>query len=81
MVAVKLDVSVPSEIRDRLKRVAPAGKRSTFVAEAIREKLEAIERERFEAKLEAGYREMAEEHARLAAAAFADQSTVATRGG
>lgn len=51
-----------------------------FVAIAIREKLELLERQRLESELEKGYKEMAEEHSRIVQVAHQDQSRVALRG-
>jgi len=80
MSAVKVGFTIPRELEERLRRSVEARQRSQFVAGAIRDKLEAVERQRLEAELEAGYQEMAEEHRRIVLAALDAQSTVALRG-
>lgn len=79
MGAVKVDFTIPKELEERLRKSVEAGQRSIFVAAAIRDRLEAIERQRLEAELEAGYQEMSEEHRRLVRAAQDAQSMVALR--
>ena len=80
MSAVKVDFTIPRELEERLRRLVEAGQRSMFVAIAIREKLELLERQRLESELEKGYKEMAEEHSRIVQVAHQDQSRVALRG-
>ncbi len=80
MSAIKVDFTIPREVDERLRLQVEAGQRSAFVAAAIRERLEALERERMEQLLEKGYKEMASEHLKMAREAFETQALVALRG-
>ncbi len=55
MSAVKVDFTIPQELEEKLRQTIEARQRSRFVAQAIREKLLALERERIKAELKEGY--------------------------
>ncbi len=80
MGAVKVDFTIPKELDKRLRQAVGGGQRSTFVANAISEKLEALERQRMELELERGYKEMASEHDRIVELAFDTQAKVVLGG-
>lgn len=63
--AVKADFTIPMAILQRLKRIIQSQRRSAFVAEAIAEKLDAIERARLKAELREGYLATRDENAVL----------------
>ena len=50
-----MDFTIPRDLRERLEHAVEPGQRSAFVAVAIREKLNAVERERIRAILREGY--------------------------
>ena len=58
---VKMTFTIPEEISDRLKEQVIQSKRSAFVANALKEKLQDLERERLEQELIEGYIETREE--------------------
>ena len=68
MNAVKVDFTIPREVRDRLWRQVDAGRRSSFVAAAIREKLTRLEQENVRSALREGYAATREEDAEINAA-------------
>lgn len=65
MSAVKVDFTIPSDLDERLRQSVEAGKRSNFVADAIREKLAALEREKVRAELREGYLATRDEDAEI----------------
>jgi len=62
----KVTLSFPSDLVRKVKERAPKGEVSRFVAEAVREKLEAEERARLREELKEGYRARAALHKELA---------------
>jgi len=60
----RLSIQISSEIRNKLSRAsALQGKKiSTLVRESIEEKLEQIEKKRFEEEMKSAYQELAQEN-------------------
>ncbi len=52
---VRMNITIPKELADSLNRVAGARKRSGFISEAIREKIERKEKQGIDDILEEGY--------------------------
>ena len=65
MSAVKVDFTIPKQLQERLKRAIQPRQRSAFVAAAIAEKLNALERARLNAELREGYLATRDENAVL----------------
>jgi len=53
---VRLKVTLPKELVEAMNRVTEPRKRSRFIAEAVRQKIEQKEKEEIEKLLEDGYR-------------------------
>jgi metal-responsive CopG/Arc/MetJ family transcriptional regulator len=53
---VRLKVTLPKELVEAMNRVTEPRKRSRFIAEAVRQKIEQKEKEEIEKLLEEGYR-------------------------
>ncbi|MCP4680951.1 MAG: hypothetical protein GY864_01290 [Desulfobacterales bacterium] len=62
---VRLNVTLPKDLAETFYKVAGTRKRSRFVAEALKERIEKQKREELDKVLEAGYRAMAEEGSAL----------------
>ena len=58
---VRLNVTLPKGLVEALNRVAGPRKRSRFIAEAVRQKIEQKEKEELEKVLVQGYRAAAQE--------------------
>lgn len=65
MGAVKVDFTIPRDVDKKLRQAVEAGQRSTFVANAIREKLEELHRQRIRAALREGYAATRDEGAQI----------------
>lgn len=63
--ATRINFTLPADLIESLKANVRERERSSFVADALREKLAEIERERLKAELIAGYKAMAEEGRRI----------------
>ena len=51
----RLNITLPENIADRLKEIAPYGKVSSFISDAIEEKVKKIEIQKLMEELKAGY--------------------------
>jgi len=58
---VRLNITLPKGLVQAMNRVAEPRKRSRFIAEAVRQKIEQNEKEELEKLLEEGYRAAAKE--------------------
>ena len=58
---VRLNVTLPKGLVEALNRMTEPGKRSRFIAEAVRQKILEKEKEEMEKLLEEGYRAAAQE--------------------
>ena len=58
---VRLNVTLPKELVEAMNRVAELSKRSRFIAEAVRQKIEQKEKEEMEKLLVEGYQAAAKE--------------------
>ncbi len=65
MSAVKVDFTIPKELDEKLRQTVEPGQRSSFVAQAIRERLAVLERERIVVALREGYLATREEDAQI----------------
>jgi metal-responsive CopG/Arc/MetJ family transcriptional regulator len=63
---VRLNITLPKGLVQAMKRMTGQRKRSRFIAEAIRDKIEQTEKKRIESLLEEGYRASAKESIALA---------------
>lgn len=63
--AVKVNFTFPENVIELLKQNVRERERSSFVAEAVREKLASVERARLEQELIEGYQVTAEEDAAI----------------
>ena len=64
---IRVNISVPKRLIDAVDRFAGKRKRSLFVAEALRAKIEQLEKEQLEQRLAEGYRESRKQGIELAA--------------
>lgn len=53
---VRMNITIPKELADEIEKLTPSRKRSFFIAEALREKVKDLQRERIEKELEEGYK-------------------------
>ena len=53
---VRLNITLPKELAESLKKISEPRKRSHFIAEAIVERIERRQKEKLEKELEEGYR-------------------------
>ena len=58
----RLNITLPEDLADRLKNLP---NKSSFIAEALREKLGAVDSERMAGKLAEAYRESVRENAKV----------------
>ena len=58
---VRLKVTLPKELVEAMNRITKSRKRSWFIAEAVRQKIEQKEKEEIEKLLVKGYRAAAKE--------------------
>ncbi|MFQ5874207.1 MAG: hypothetical protein ACE5JL_10455 [Dehalococcoidia bacterium] len=65
MNTLKLNFTIPKDVDDKLRELVGKRQRSAFVAEAVREKLKEIEREKLERALTEAYIERREEDMEL----------------
>lgn len=54
--SVRINITLPKEIAESLKRMTGPRRRSRFIAEAIADRIERKEKETLELELEEGYR-------------------------
>ncbi len=58
---VRLNITLPKQLFEAMNRMTEPRKRSRFIAEAVRQKIEQKEKEEMEKLLEEGYQASAEE--------------------
>ena len=63
---VRLNITLPKELAHALDKVTGSRKRSHFIAEALRQRIEQMEKEELEKILEEGYRATAQENLAIA---------------
>ncbi|MBM4350812.1 MAG: hypothetical protein FJ106_13110 [Deltaproteobacteria bacterium] len=56
MSVVRMNITIPKELADEIEKMTPSRKRSSFIAEALRQKVKDLQRERIEQELEEGYK-------------------------
>lgn len=56
MNTVRLNITLPEELAGRLDELAPARKKSCFIAEALAEKIKEIQNDQLQKLLEEGYK-------------------------
>lgn len=61
MDTVRWNITVPKELAHTLDNLTGPRKRSRFIAEAVKQRIEQLEKEELEKTLEEGYRATAEE--------------------
>lgn len=61
MKTLRLNFTIPEDVNKQLRELVAPRKRSRFVSEAVREKLQKIEEEKFNQELIRGYIERREE--------------------
>jgi metal-responsive CopG/Arc/MetJ family transcriptional regulator len=64
---VRINISVPKELLMAIDRMAGKRKRSRFIAEAVRERIESVKTERLATLMAEGYRKNRQETLDLAA--------------
>ena len=58
---IRLNITIPIDLAQSLNRLAEPRRRSRFIAEALRRRIQEMEKESLEKKLEEGYRVAAAE--------------------
>jgi metal-responsive CopG/Arc/MetJ family transcriptional regulator len=66
MDTVRLNVTLPREIAEQLDNLAGPKKKSRFIAETLRQRIEKIQNERLQVLLEEGYKSTRQESLALA---------------
>jgi len=66
MGVTRMNITIPKELAEQIGKLTPPRKRSQFVAEALRQKVQEIQRERIEKALEEGYKTRKEESQSMA---------------
>jgi len=56
MSVVRLNITVPEDLANKLNRIAGARRKSQFISEAVKEKIEKIQHEELQRALEEGYK-------------------------
>ncbi len=56
MRTVRMNITIPEEIARQVEKLTPPGKRSQFISEALKHRIEEIEREKIQKALEEGYK-------------------------
>ncbi|MBM4308283.1 MAG: CopG family transcriptional regulator, partial [Deltaproteobacteria bacterium] len=46
MSVVRMNITIPKELADEIEKMTPSRKRSSFIAEALRQKVKDLQRER-----------------------------------
>jgi CopG family transcriptional regulator/antitoxin EndoAI len=62
---VRLNITMPKDLAQALNRVVGPRKRSQFIVEAVKQRIEQKEKEELEKILEEGYRAVAKESAAI----------------
>ena len=65
MDTVRLNITLPKELAHVLNKLTEPGKRSRFIAEAIKQRIEQKQKEKLEQILEEGYRVAGKENITL----------------
>ena len=61
MNTIRLNITLPAELANQLNKLVKSREKSHFIAEALSQKIERIQRERLQIKLEEGYKATKEE--------------------
>jgi len=61
MGVVRMNITLPEEVARQLGEVAEPEKKSRFIVDAVREKIDKVKEARLESMLKEGYRAMREE--------------------
>jgi len=56
MSAVRLNITVSEDLANKLNRIAGARRKSQFISDAVKEKIEKIQHEELQKALEGGYK-------------------------
>ena len=59
---VRLNITIPKDLAQALNRLAGPRKRSLFIVEAVKQRIEQQERDKLEKNLEEGYKAVAKEN-------------------
>jgi CopG family transcriptional regulator/antitoxin EndoAI len=59
---VRLNITIPKDLAQALNRLAGPRKRSLFIVEAVKQRIEQQERDKLEKNLEEGYKAAAKEN-------------------
>ena len=59
---VRLNITIPKDLAQALNRLAGPRKRSLFIVEAVKQRIEQQERNKLEKNLEEGYQAVAKEN-------------------
>ena len=59
---VRLNITIPKDLAQALNRLAGPRKRSLFIVEAVKQRIEQQERDKLEKNLEEGYQAVAKEN-------------------
>jgi len=51
----KVNISIPTEIEEKLSQLVPKGKKSSFIVDCVKEKIQQMERETLLQALKEGY--------------------------
>jgi metal-responsive CopG/Arc/MetJ family transcriptional regulator len=61
MNAVRLNMTLPKDLADKLNSMVKPRQKSYFIAEALRDKIETIQKEKMNKSLEEGYKKRKQE--------------------
>lgn len=66
MSVVRMNITIPKELANEIEKFTPSRKRSLFIAEALKQKVKELQRERIEKALEEGYKASKDESLSIA---------------
>lgn len=66
MNAVRMNITLPAELAKKLDELAGRKKKSQFIAEALRQKVEQLQNEQLQLLLEEGYKSTKQESSSIA---------------
>ena len=66
MGVVRMNITIPHELAEQIDKLTPPRRRSQFIAEALKQRLEKIQQERLQKSLEEGYKARKEESQSMA---------------
>lgn len=61
MGVIRMNITIPDELFEQIEKFTPPRKRSQFIAEALKQRIEKIQNERLQKSLEEGYKARKEE--------------------